>query len=346
MTLEAPASHPSLLAALCAAMSDITRVDKAGWNNSGGFAYRAVDDVVAAARGPLLSHGIVPHVTFGPVRPIEPEHDGGAYVGIDVTLTLHHVGTGESLSSTIEGRGRQQSKNGAVHDPRTIGAAVSYAVKTLLINWLMLAGGDDTVDEAPKEEAPSRQQRPDPVDDSLRNDVLDSIAALTADAKSVLRDWCRDQGIVVRSATTSQLKAIAAKLDTMAATPEHPVADPDDGDIEVEPPVELLPMIDGPAEPVAAAEPERVAPVLVVVSDNDGCPADRLSDEQWAFVVGSGGLAESPDGVTDREQTKAALRWATALRTKRGVRQGFLLVSPQTGDVIVDGTDALTRYLA
>lgn len=159
--------HPSLAAALVAALSDLTVVHAEREANAGSYSYKYADigDVVKLTRPALARHGLVA---------LTPVHAHGD--GLACTVTILHT-SGESWQSEplsfLHGR-----------DAQATGSAITYHRRYALVAALGMAAGDDDDGAAAKRTQPPMASGPSP---SVQK-VIDAIEKIDPEVKaSIMR---------------------------------------------------------------------------------------------------------------------------------------------------------------
>jgi hypothetical protein len=118
--------HPSLAAALVAALADLTSVDKGRTANAGSYSYTYADiaDVIAVTRPVLAEHGLVA---------LTPVH--GSEKGLACSVTLIHTSGQERVFDPLPFV--------ASNDPQQAGSAITYFRRYALLAALGMATVDD-----------------------------------------------------------------------------------------------------------------------------------------------------------------------------------------------------------
>jgi len=241
--------HETLVEALCAAALEMEYVGKGQQNKHEGYAFRGIDDVMFGVRNPLMRHGVFVHFTYGRATsvlpPEHPDHDP-YFFRLPIKASIRHAHSDQTLEAVFEGLGRQAGKGNVTNpDPRALGQASSYGIKMWLLGEFMVAGGDDSADEAPKADGPAEPAKsrkkadkpePAPADPELeeaRTGVLADIASLAPEIQKDLAEVLKAEQLSVKKATSiAELERvaeiIAALTDTMdneVDTAEEPEAE-------------------------------------------------------------------------------------------------------------------------
>lgn len=379
--------HETLALAVCHALEELDAVGKSGTNKRDGYDFRTVDDVMAAVRSPFARNGVWLKPSFGRPRPV-PGHEGEKFdpffLEVDITLTLVHAHSDQR--ETIEGVGRGRmagSGNVSLPDPRVIGQALSYGMKSMLINAFQLAGGDDSADTAEKADRPPPREERAPADPALeeaRNGMLSDIAGLSDEVREALRVRLSDEKLTVRKATTmAELERIAVHITDLVELAETAGVPTDNEDQPNEPaePSPDFPLTpeqeqaieemgpEAPPEPEPAPEPESERH-LSAVPDDDRPPTavpnvqprgrakaaaeqiaeqSEFNDTELAFIIGSDGRARTANAIVkDRLMVKQCLDLVSAIKSGKIIRQGLTLLDKATGEVVHDGSAAVATF--
>lgn len=179
--------HPTLAAALVAALADCSVVDKGRTANAGSYSYEYADlgDVVKKTRPALAEHGVVA---------LTPVVDNGS--NLQVTVVLLHS-SGEKLEF-----GPFSFPHGK--DAQATGSMVTYHRRYALVSALGMAAGDD--DDGAT--ARPRQEQPDEVQCSRCGDVIQGARSSREPMRAHLVEthgWVRqDDGSVVAPKTDDE----------------------------------------------------------------------------------------------------------------------------------------------
>lgn len=169
--------HPTLAAALVAALADLTVVEKGrkvDFKTKDGqrinYDYADLPATVAVTRPVLAEHGVVA---------LTPVHDHGNGLACTVIL-LHTSGERMDLGPFPFPHGR---------DAQATGSMVTYHRRYALTAALGMAAGDDDDGAAaqPREEAP-------PVP-GFRSSLMKTVEKLTDAERACLRDWLKEEGL-------------------------------------------------------------------------------------------------------------------------------------------------------
>ena len=359
--------HDTLYEALTAAMIDMPRLDKG--TRGAQFNYRSIDDVMAAVRPHLLEHGLAPIVSFG--SPISIGDDPWS-IEVPVTVKLVHGHSGDSETLNSVGWARVAGKEGtAVRDPRVIGQAVSYAVKTLFVAQFMLAGGDDSVDQDQSDRSAPAPPPPNPALEQDRKDLLDLIGSLPPEMQQTLATTLRAAGLSVKRGNSEELirilgivneiddkateEEIAAWLPERSGAPKATDNPPEAPAAAVGPPVapqeanvDVDESADNDEESVEDAElPHPKARYRPAPIPEPKLVSDVIDDQQLAYLIGSNGRAASAKtlGTEDMTALKTCLSLIRGLKSGALIAKGLKLVNAD-GEVEHDGTEAVARYLS
>lgn len=312
--------HETLVEALCAAMLEMEYVDKGQKNAQEGYSYRGIDDVMFGVRNPLMRHGVFVHFTYGravPVHPVDhPNHDP-FFWRLPIKATIHHAHSDQTMDACFEGFGRTQIKGGDSRpDPRALGQASSYGIKMWLIGQFMVAGGDDSADQAPKADdapAPARAKgkkadkaeeadkaAADPELEQTRQATLDLIGGLAPELQAQLSVTLKAERLSVKNATSvEELHEVRRIIgDLVAADVEAQAAEGDtEADTEEDNPASEI-----AEEQVSDPEPED--------TEEDTPAAAEVSSDHPAAQE-ERHLAAVPDPGEEKPKRRAA-RAATA----------------------------------
>lgn len=189
---------PDLAAALVAALSDLTTVEKGRTANAGAYRYAYADlgDVVRVTRPALAAHGIA---ALTPVSELE----GGR---LAVTVTLVHS-SGEELAF-------DPLPFPAGADAQATGSAMTYFRRYALLAALGMATDDDDAAGA-KTAAPAAKATRDPLP-AARKRLGQVVHNLDDDRRTALREWLAAEGLPDRPAkmTAEQCALVTAWLET------------------------------------------------------------------------------------------------------------------------------------
>jgi len=200
---ETKAAHDSISAAICAAMGQVQKVTKDGFNKHDGYNFASIDDFLALVNPICAANGLFVHMQETTREDFERKGKFGdsAWMRQSFDLTLMHV-SGQSLPPVT--RTVEVLRNGA----QAYGSAQSYALKQFWRALLLIPTGDkDDADYAPTDagtinRAPRRVEppmhRPDPSHDKpsaadhaisalSAADTLESLAAIWRDLPAGLK---------------------------------------------------------------------------------------------------------------------------------------------------------------
>lgn len=120
---------------LVEAISEVSHVEKDGFNEHFKYKFASAEAILAALRGPLLSRGILllPHLSAVTTR---AGARNSTITTVEVEFTLRDAESGEQYVATWAGQGDDPSDKG-------LGKAYTSAIKTFLRETFMLPLGDD-----------------------------------------------------------------------------------------------------------------------------------------------------------------------------------------------------------
>jgi hypothetical protein len=175
-----------ILAAICAAMGQVHRVEKDGRNKHDGYNFASIDDFLALVNPICAANGLIPHMQETAREDFERKGKFGdnAWMRQSFEITLMHV-SGQTLPPVT--RTVEVLRNGA----QAYGSAQSYALKQFWRSLLLIPTGDkDDADYAPTD-AGTISKRSGPTDAHIAHEkaVNDALAMIeSADSLDDLRD--------------------------------------------------------------------------------------------------------------------------------------------------------------
>lgn len=166
--------HPSLAAALVAALADVAVITKSRTADAGSYTYDYADlgDTVTVIQPRLAEHGI---------RVLTPVHGFEDRLACTVTL-LHASGESMSFDPLPFPYGR---------DAQATGSMMTYYRRYALTAALGLGTVDDDGAGAHVYQPPVE----DPAVPGLRSSIVAAIGKLTEDQKAALKAWFAEQGL-------------------------------------------------------------------------------------------------------------------------------------------------------
>lgn len=187
--------HPSLAAALVAALADVAVITKGRTANAGSYTYDYADlgDTVKEIQPRLAEHGI---------RVLTPVHGYEDRLACTVTL-LHTSGDSMSFDPLPFPYGR---------DAQATGSMMTYYRRYALTAALGLGTADDDGAGAHAYQPPQE----DPAVPGLRSSIEAAIARLDDDTKQALKDWFVEQQLpAVRRLNAVQAASVIDHLMTL-----------------------------------------------------------------------------------------------------------------------------------
>lgn len=205
----APAARPpQITAALVEAMKAVGRVGKNGRNTDQNFRYRKYDDIITAANAALVEAGVAITPTIVSLEREQRQVTTKSQARRTVTTTV--VNVNYELACAADGSSKTINWYGEASDygDKSLGKALSYAEKMMLIEVLKIPVDDpdadadpdghshaeDTPADAPR---PQRQRqrphraRPEPgpvppaeSDDALHAEIIERINAVSEDPEA------------------------------------------------------------------------------------------------------------------------------------------------------------------
>lgn len=195
--------HPSLAAALVAALAELTVVEKSKTAKAGAYSYDYADigDIVKKSRPKLAEHGVVA---------LTPVCDNGD--GLACTVVLLHT-SGERMEF-----GPFSFPHGK--DAQATGSMVTYYRRYALVSALGMAAGDDDdgASAQPRQQKSARQEPDEPMADPGTHESIRSlIANLPDELVAEFREWYTAVGFpgikTQDRLTVRQAEAVLNKLD-------------------------------------------------------------------------------------------------------------------------------------
>lgn len=222
--------HPNLAAALVAALTDVSVVEKTHTADTGSFKYDYADiaAIVKATRPALAAHGIVA------LTPVE-EHGQGLKCTV---VLLHSSGERMEFGPFPFPHGR---------DAQATGSLVTYYRRYALVSALGIAAGQDT-DANGAEAAKPQERAPEP--NPKADPLIDRLALLPGEAQNKILAWFNapvGQWASFSDAALDKLAEQISKAEKKVEASTEP-SGPEGGEGASNPPVEP------PAPPVAPAE--------------------------------------------------------------------------------------------
>lgn len=193
--------HPNLAAALVAALSELTTVEKGRKANAGSYSYDYADlgDIVNATRPVLAEHGVVA---------LTPVH--GFEGGLACTVELVHA-SGETKKF-------DPFPFPAGRDAQATGSMVTYHRRYALLAALGMATGEDDDGAAAM---PAKRAEAPLASGEVHEQIRNVIACLTSEQVEQFGAWYRGANFpsikTHDSLTESQAKSVLKHLDSYPA---------------------------------------------------------------------------------------------------------------------------------
>lgn len=149
--------HETILAAIVAAMAEVTRLEKGAQNKEQGYKFASVDDFLAMVNPICAKHGLIPMMDEDSVELVAKKGRYGDqdWLRFTYTITLWHV-SGQHTKPTK--RQVEVLRSGA----QAFGSAQSYVLKQYLRGLFLIATGDkDDPDYGRIQNGDTRRDDPD-----------------------------------------------------------------------------------------------------------------------------------------------------------------------------------------
>lgn len=206
--------HPNIEAALIAALTDLTVVEKGRTANTGSYSYDYADiaDVVKRTRPVLAEHGLVA---------LTPIHDHGN--GLACTVTLLHASGGRlDFGPFPFPHGK---------DAQATGSMVTYHRRYALVAALGMAAGDDDDGAAavPRQEQPAAVADPR-ISQANAEAMIAKIEAAGLTVAEVVKLGTEGRTDDAYEVHKTEVRAVRAALDNLTPAPgQEPVIEPGEG---------------------------------------------------------------------------------------------------------------------